>query len=324
MVDIRIWVLNILQWNRSSNIFSFIHKVSVVSCRESRLSLSRYRSHQLVSFLSQDIYRSYCSCHSASSASIMAPSAISPTVLTANGASVPLYGTSPETNNSGLAVQEPEPNYHGYHHVTWWVGNAKQAASYYVTRMGFKSIAYAGLETGSRLVASHVVENGNVRFVFSSPIRAAHPTSRRSAHANGNGHSNGNGQSKDDADVAMLQEMHEHLEQHGDAVKDVAFEVDDVRAVYARAVEKGAVSVQEPRVLSDSDGEVLTARVRTYGDTTHTFIEKLDYKGVFIPGFKKSDYVDPLSGLLPDCPLEVIDHCVGNQDWDEMEEACDL
>jgi len=256
----------------------------------------------------------------------MAPSAISPTVLTANGASVPLYGTSPDMANGGLAVQEPHPNYHGYHHVTWWVGNAKQAASYYVTRMGFKSIAYAGLETGSRLVASHVVENGNVRFVFSSPIRAARSYPRRSANGNGtsNGHSNDNGVAKTDADSAMLQEIHDHLEQHGDAVKDVAFEVDDVRAVYARAVEKGAVSVQEPRVLSDADGEVLTARVRTYGDTTHTFIEKLDYKGVFIPGFKKTEYVDPLSGMLPDCPLEVIDHCVGNQDWDEMEEACDL
>jgi 4-hydroxyphenylpyruvate dioxygenase len=256
----------------------------------------------------------------------MAPSAISPTVITANGASVPLYSTSPDMNNGHLAVQKVEPNYHGYHHVTWWVGNAKQAASYYVTRMGFKSIAYAGLETGSRLVASHVVGNGNVRFVFSSPIRAARSYPRRSANGNEftNGHSDGYGGTKQDADNGMLQEIHDHLEQHGDAVKDVAFEVDDVRAVYARAVEKGAVSVQEPQLLSDSDGQVLTARVRTYGDTTHTFIEKLNYKGIFIPGFKKVECVDPLSALLPDCPLEVIDHCVGNQDWDEMEEACDL
>jgi len=114
------------------------------------------------------------------------------------------------------------------------------------------------------------------------------------------------------------------MDQHGDAVKDVAFEVDDAQAVYARAVEKGAVSVQEPRVLSDNDGEVLTARVRTYGDTTHTFIEKRGYRGAFMPGFKEAEKTDPLQSFLPRCPLDVIDHCVGNQDWDEMEEACDF
>jgi 4-hydroxyphenylpyruvate dioxygenase len=193
------------------------------------------------------------------------------------------------------------PNFQGYHHVTWWVGNAKQAAAYYVARMGFKAVAYSGLETGSRLFASHVVSNGGVTFVFTSPIRSSQ-------------------------DSEELKEMHAHLETHGDAVKDVAFEVEDVIGVYTRAVERGAVGVREPKTLKDENGkgEVIMATVKTYGDTTHTFVQKKGYGGVFLPGFKKVEWVDPLASFLPNCDLQVIDHCVGNQDWDGMEEACDL
>ncbi|KAF1982786.1 4-hydroxyphenylpyruvate dioxygenase [Aulographum hederae CBS 113979] len=235
----------------------------------------------------------------------MAPGTISPTLIAANGTVSPLY----DSDTSAPAVQNPSPNYHGYHHVTWWVGNAKQAASFYITRMGFHSIAYQGLETGSRLLASHVVGNGNVRFVFTSPIRAPQgPRSHQSPE-----------------ERKMLAEIYAHLEQHGDAVKDVAFEVDDVRAVYFNAVEKGADGVTEPTVLHDDmDGDVLTAKVRTYGDTTHTFIEKQAYSGAFLPGFKALDSVDPLSKLLPKIELEAIDHCVGNQDWDQMDAACEF
>lgn len=246
----------------------------------------------------------------------MPPAAISPTILTSDGSTLPLYPTAQNSNlpSSSLAVQAPSPNYHGYHHVTWWVGNAKQAASYYSTRMGFRTVAYAGLETGSRSIASHVVQNGSVCFVFHSPIRAGRPA-RLVA----------NGAAASADEVELVREMHAHLEQHGDAVKDVAFEVDDVWAVYTRAVEKGAVGVAAPRVLRDEvDGDVMTASVRTYGDTTHTFIEKMGYTGVFLPGFKTVEKVDALSIGLPECPLQVIDHCVGNQDWNQMEEACDL
>jgi len=116
-----------------------------------------------------------------------------------------------------------------------------------------------------------------------------------------------------------------HLEQHGDAVKDVAFEVDDVRGVYSAAVARGAVGVMEPMVLQDEkNGDVLAASVRTYGDTTHTFIQSLSYSGAFLPGFRAVEVVDPMNKFLPACQLEVIDHCVGNQDWDKMEEACEL
>lgn len=183
--------------------------------------------------------------------------------------------------------------------------------------MGFKEIAYSGLETGSRSFASHVVANGHVRFVFTSPLR---PSLDRVVSR---GQQSVAATSKDDQ--RKLEQMHMHLEQHGDAVKDVAFEVDDVRGVYSAAVARGAVGVMEPVVLRDEkDGDVLVASVSTYGDTTHTFIQSLSYSGAFLPGFRVVEVVDPINKSLPACQLEVIDHCVGNQDWDKMEEACEL
>jgi len=115
-----------------------------------------------------------------------------------------------------------------------------------------------------------------------------------------------------------------HLEKHGDAVKDVAFEVDDVYAVYNKAVSQDAISVQPPRTLRDEYGSVTTAIIRTYGDTTHTLISRDSYTGVFLPGYKSipSSKQDSLQSLLPPIRLEAIDHCVGNQDWGQMESAC--
>jgi 4-hydroxyphenylpyruvate dioxygenase len=179
--------------------------------------------------------------------------------------------------------------------------------------MAFRALARRGLETGSRAVASHVVANGDVIFVFSSPLRA--PASYAAGNAGG----------LSGEDVKLLEEMHRHIATHGDAVKDVAFEVDDARGVYARAVQRGAVGVMEPVVRADEHGEVVLASVKTYGDTTHTFVEKGAYRGAFLPGFLAcADSEDPLAKFLPDCELQFIDHCVGNQDWDGMEDACDL
>ncbi|KAH8812711.1 4-hydroxyphenylpyruvate dioxygenase-like protein [Xylogone sp. PMI_703] len=234
----------------------------------------------------------------------MAPSAITPPVLT------PTALTFPTSHNTASTV-DGTPNFYGYDHLTWYVGNAKQAASYYTTRLGFKNIAYRGLETGSRYIASHVVGCGNIRFVLTSPVKS------HSALA-------------DDTQISheereLIREMSEHLEKHGDAVKDVAFEVDDVELVYRRAVEQDAVSVQPPKTVSDEHGSVTTAIIRTYGDTTHTLISRNSYNGVFLPGFKPipAHKMDPLQSTLPKVPLEVIDHCVGNQDWGAMQAACE-
>jgi 4-hydroxyphenylpyruvate dioxygenase len=242
----------------------------------------------------------------------MASSALSPTVLTASGNALPLYSSSPESDHSlgssnTAYSTSSTPNYRGYHHITWIVGNAKQAASYYITRFGFRPLAKADLNTGSRSIASHVVASGDVRFVFQSPILAARP--RRGAVPEGE---------------KVLEDMYESLEQHGDAVRDVAFEVDDVRGVYESALARGAEGVREPWVEKDEHGAVTMASVKTYGDTTHTFVEKREYSGAFLPGYQSVENADPIMELLPVCPLDIIDHCVGNQDWDAMEDACEF
>ncbi|KAI9101993.1 Glyoxalase/Bleomycin resistance protein/Dihydroxybiphenyl dioxygenase [Phlyctochytrium arcticum] len=183
--------------------------------------------------------------------------------------------------------------YHGYDHLTFWVGNAKQAASYYVTRFGFESIGYKGLETGHRQVVSHAVKQDNIVFVFQSTLEPGN------------------------------KEMGDFMALHGDAVKNVAFSVDDCRTIYRKAVERGAKSVREPWEEKDEHGTVVMATIATYGDCEHTLVERTNYKGPFLPGFAKTP-VDPLVALLPKTHLLRIDHIVGNQPDNEMVSACDL
>ncbi|KAL8707039.1 MAG: hypothetical protein Q9225_007860 [Loekoesia sp. 1 TL-2023] len=230
----------------------------------------------------------------------MAPSAVSPKILASNGSAHPLSSTAKLSSSS-------TPNYKGFHHMTWYVGNAKQAASYYVTRFGFKHIAYAGLETGSRSIASHVISNGGATFVLKAPLRELNALEKDTP----------------EEEKRLLAELLAHLSKHGDAVKDVAFEVDDARAVYYQAIEKGAGNVQEPLIMRDEFGEVTTAIIKTYGDTTHTLIEKNGYRGFFMPGYRPIESEDPIQKYLPKISYEAIDHCVGNQDWGGMQEACD-
>lgn len=172
--------------------------------------------------------------------------------------------------------------------------------------MGFERVAYRGLESGSRAIASHVVRNGDVTFVLTSPLRGLKQSSKFS-----------------DEEAKLLHEIHEHQERHGDAVKDVAFEVDNLDAIYSSAIDAGAESVSAPHTLQDANGSVRLATIKTYGDTTHTLIEKSSYSGVFLPGYVPAPSTsDALSKFLPPVTLSNIDHCVGNQDWDEMEDIC--
>jgi 4-hydroxyphenylpyruvate dioxygenase len=182
--------------------------------------------------------------------------------------------------------------FYGFDHVTFWVGNAKQAASFYCSRMGFEYLAYAGLETGNREYATHVIRNGSITFAFKSPL-------------NPSGH----------------EEFHAHHAKHGDGVKDVAFTVDDSAGIFNKAVERGAKAVHEPKTIKDGDGEVIVSTVQTYGDTTHTFVQRKDYTGLFLPGFEKHFLNEPINGVMPAPVLMHIDHCVGNQPDGEMEAA---
>ncbi|XP_053562324.1 4-hydroxyphenylpyruvate dioxygenase isoform X2 [Bombina bombina] len=181
-----------------------------------------------------------------------------------------------------------------FHHLTFWVGNAKQAASFYCNKMGFEPFAYKGLETGSREVVSHVIKQNKCIFIFQSPLNPGN------------------------------QEMGEHLMKHGDGVKDVAFQVEDCDFLFQKAKERGAVIVKEPWIEEDEGGRVKYAVIQTYGDTTHTLVEYLGpYRGIFLPGFKEPLFKDPLLSTLPSGCLNFIDHIVGNQPDDEMESIVD-
>ncbi|CAD8141775.1 unnamed protein product [Paramecium octaurelia] len=177
----------------------------------------------------------------------------------------------------------------GFDHIHFWVGNAFQAASFYVTRFGFQYYAYRGLETGVRDVATHVLRNGEgVFFAFSSPYGPENVI------------------------------MNTHQTQHGDGVRDVAFRVEDARALYDKAIAKGAKSIRPPTEDKDENGSVVLASIQTYGDTIHTFVQRNDYKGFFLPGFTKHPKVDPINSLLPPVDFLVVDHVVGNQPEHEM------
>lgn len=186
-------------------------------------------------------------------------------------------------------------SYRGYDHVSWWVGNAKQAAAFYVMRMGFERIAYRGLETGSRVVASHVIRNGDVTFVLTSPL---HTPDAKVAWLT-------------DGDRTVLTQIHAHLKAHGDAVRDVAFEVDDVAAVFDAAVAKGAHPVDAPKTISDDFGATKLGSIKTYGDTIHTLVERHQYSGTFLPGYRSVMEIDKTAKYLPRVDLLAIDHCVG-------------
>ncbi|XP_076233159.1 4-hydroxyphenylpyruvate dioxygenase [Calliopsis andreniformis] len=175
-----------------------------------------------------------------------------------------------------------------FDHVTFWVGNAKQAASYYCTRMGFEPLAYRGLETGSRHVASHVVKQNQIIFVFES---AYEPDNKV---------------------------MASHLSRHGDGVHDIAFNVEDIDIIVKIAKERGAEITKGIWEERDEYGVVRYATLKTYGDTHHTLIDRSKYKGFFLPGFQKLP-VDKFVKNLPKVGLNFVDHIVGNQPNKQME-----
>ncbi|KAM8865844.1 4-hydroxyphenylpyruvate dioxygenase-like [Synchiropus picturatus] len=175
-----------------------------------------------------------------------------------------------------------------FDHLTFWVGNAKQAASYYCNKMGFEPVAYKGLETGCRDVVSHVVKQGKIIYVFSSALNPGN------------------------------KEMGDHLVKHGDGVKDIAFTVENCDFLVEKARERGATIIKEPFTLEDKLGKVRLVVLQTYGDTTHTLVERNGYRGLFLPGFSPPLFQDPLLAKLPSGKLDFIDHVVGNQPDDEM------
>jgi len=177
----------------------------------------------------------------------------------------------------------------GTDYIEFWVGNAKQASQFYRAAFGFHLVAYRGPETGVRDRASYLLQQEKIRFVLTTPIRP------------------------DLSDEARL--VADHIYRHGDGVRDLALWVDDTREAYAKAIERGAVSAQEPRVLKDDDGEIVIAAIRTYGDTIHSLVERRNYRGLFMPGFRAvaPRYQPATVGL------KYVDHCVGNVELGRMD-----
>jgi 4-hydroxyphenylpyruvate dioxygenase len=171
----------------------------------------------------------------------------------------------------------------GTDYVEFYVGNAKQAAHFYKTAFGFQSYAYKGLETGSKDVVSYVLTQDKIKLVLTTPLNSS-------------------------------SQINEHLVKHGDGVKVIALWVDDAQNAWEETTKRGAKSYFEPRTEKDADGEVVRAGIHTYGDTVHVFVERKNYNGIFLPGFKawESEYNPQSLGL------KYVDHMVGNVGWGEM------
>ncbi|MGB2117129.1 MAG: 4-hydroxyphenylpyruvate dioxygenase [Flavobacteriaceae bacterium] len=171
----------------------------------------------------------------------------------------------------------------GTDYVEFYVGNAKQAAYYYKTAFGFQSLAYSGLETGNKERVSYVLVQDKIRLVLTTPLNSKSP-------------------------------VNDHIVKHGDGVKVVALWVEDARKAFDETTKRGAKVFMEPKIEKDDNGEVVRAGIYTYGETVHMFVERKNYKGVFLPGFEayKTDYNPTPVGL------KYIDHMVGNVGWGEM------
>ena len=173
----------------------------------------------------------------------------------------------------------------GTDYVEFYVGNAKQAAHYYINAFGFKPLAYAGPETGLKDRVSYVVRQHKLTFVLTTPLKA-------------------------DSAIAT------HITRHGDGVKVLALRVDDAADAWKQTTLRGGNSYQEPLYLKDSFGEAIISGISTYGDTVHLFIERKNYKGVFLPGY--IEWSPPFAAHLADTGLLYVDHCVGNVGWHQM------
>lgn len=173
------------------------------------------------------------------------------------------------------------------HHVEFYVGNAKQAEFYYRKAFGFSRAAYSGLETGNRETTSYVLNQNRVNFILTTPLGPDHPAA-------------------------------EHIRQHGDGVRDIAFHVEDADAAFNAAVKAGAKVFMPPHDESDDFGAIRRAAIHTYGDTIHSFISYKNYSGPFLPGFQEQKLAGDSVGIV------LVDHIVGNVELGKMNEWCDF
>ena len=171
----------------------------------------------------------------------------------------------------------------GTDYIEFYVGNAKQAAHFYRTVFGFQSLAYCGPETGTKEKVSYAIRQNKLTFALTTPLRSGNAIA-------------------------------DHIAKHGDGVKAIALKVEDATSAWEETTRRGGKSFLEPMTLTDGDGQLVMSGIHTYGETVHLFIERENYQGVFMPGFRRweSTYNPPETGLL------YVDHCVGNVGWNQM------
>src|SRR6185503_7554202 len=172
----------------------------------------------------------------------------------------------------------------GTDYVEFYVGNAKQAAHYYMTAFGFQPLAYSGPETGVKDRASYAVRQNKLTFVLTTPVRPFN-------------------------DIA------DHIYKHGDGVKAITLRVNDAAGAWKETTRRGAKSYMPPITLKDEEGEVVMSGIHIYGDTVHLFIERTNYHGTFMPGYRS--WSNP-HFKTTDTGLLYVDHCVGNVGWNQM------
>ncbi len=188
------------------------------------------------------------------------------------------------TSDKKQNIQDDFLPLQGTDYVEFYVGNAKQSAHFYITAFGFQPLAYSGPETGVRDRASYAVRQNKLTLVLTTALRPGN-------------------------DIA------DHINKHGDGVKILALKVEDATSAWNETTKRGAKSYLEPQHLKDKDGEVVVSGIHTYGDTVHLFIERKNYTGVFIPGYRvwNNPYFK-----TNDTGLQYVDHCVGNVGWNQM------
>ena len=196
----------------------------------------------------------------------------------------------PQTLENPQGIERDFLPLNGTDYIEFYVGNARQAAHYYRSAFGFQLAAYRGPETGVRDRASYFLVQNKIRFVLTTALTPDHPIA-------------------------------EHVRRHGDGVRDIALWVNDAEAAWRETTARGARSVHEPETLRDENGHVRLSSIAIYGDTIHTFVERSNYHGIFLPGFHPTDGEDRVSrpvGLLH------VDHMVGNVGWHEMDRWVDF
>ena len=186
--------------------------------------------------------------------------------------------------NKPLPVQTDFLPLEGTDYVEFYVGNAKQAAHFYRSVLGFQPLAYAGPETGQKDKVSYVVRQQKIQFMFTTPLKSDHPVAA-------------------------------HIHCHGDGIKVLALKVQDATKAWEDTTSRGGKSYMEPQRLKDEHGEVVLSGILTYGEVVHIFVERKNYTGAFMPGFR--EWTSPYFSTT-ETGLQYVDHCVGNVGWNQM------